>query len=100
MHHSDKFKPKIRAVCSIESSRDLTFANEDFQRGATAGGRVAVWPVTVAKAAVTGQTASRRQGPDGCRLVRDGNSAAMPPIAAPEFGDIGKMKAPSCRSRQ
>ena len=30
-----------------------------------------------------------RASPDGCRLVRDGNSAAVPPIAAaPEFGGI------------
>jgi len=80
VHQSDtcKFKQNIGAVCSIGSSRDLAlnFANEDLQKGATAGGRVAVWP-----------------GPDGCRLVRDGNSAAMPPIAtAPEFAGIGKMK--------
>ena len=37
--------------------------------------------------------ASRSHAPDGCRLVRDGNTAAVPPIAAvPEFGGIGKMK--------
>ena len=83
-HHSDKFKQKIVTVCSIGRSRDLAFANEDFQKRATAGSRVAIWPVKAFR---------RRHGPDGCRLVCDGNSAAMPPIAAaPEFGCIATAK--------
>ena len=63
------------------------FANEALAK--RSDGRLAVWPVT-------GQTSSRRHQPDGCRLVRDGNTAAVPPIAAaPEFGGIGKMKESS-----
>jgi len=52
-----------------------------WQKGATSG---------------TGQTASSRHGSGGCRLVCDGNTAAVPPIAgvaaAPEFGGISRAQ--------
>ena len=67
--------------CSIARVNDLVFCYRGLgkkERRPTAGLSSGLW-----------RRESRRHRPDGCRLVLEGNSAAVLPIAAaPEFGGI------------